>query len=1272
MTDAPSLRSIKAQIAEGRLAEARNSLQQVLARTGDFFLYHELLGDVAEAQGQTAEAQACFRQALALNPKAVWIARKLTGAAPPHPAFTGTYDRYPDRTGGRKAEGGLRTRGLFKTGTPEQPLVTIITAVYDNTTTFQRCIDSVLAQTYPHVEYIVVDGGSPQGTLDILARNDARLDYYVSEPDGGIYEAMNKGLELARGAYICLLNSDDRHDPDFVRRSVETALAAGEQAGEPVDIVYSDFYDGDTYLPAQALNPGILLGNLNVNHCTFLVRKACYDSVGPYPTDLKIVSDMVWLRRAYTTGKRYHLLSEGHFRFSHGGASSGNSPDRRRRIIAENGTCYRRDFPFLSQDEAELLYLLRFGPDRLPGAIEIARRHGHHAGFRAAFAHYIEHCFRDRGAFKLPHTESGGKFLQFVEIADLLGADKRHIRIATSQGDFSEILGRIATLSSKPRRPGSKRILHYVTVFSAPSETFIHDLVTRLEADTIHENFVMYQQPQLRETRPYAKVIEVAWPNFRPEIAREIYRYTVQTLGIDLLIAHFAINEHRLHERIAATGIRLPTIVMTHGVDVFILKDKTPYSAHVLENLALRDDVAFTAVSDYLRRELVAVGVPEGKITVVPNTVNEAFFRHRKTGDFYDGLRPLRLLCIGRLIDWKGHRFLIEALARFRDRCTSNFTLTLVYGKGADELENLRALTARLQLETQVSFVPFVDFRAEPDYLGRFDLYIHPSTYTADAARKSETFGVAVLEAIAAGLPVLTTDAGGLPEVIGGDAPQARIVQHGNAGAIAEALAEIWTSRRAFTDNRAYAEARLAAFSARAQIAALSRLMHQVTGTTVPAALFTSATTQGAGYAAYRVHKGLLNTSIRPTVFTTVRTHQEEPGVEFVAHPSGDGNRWRALQLPPKDGHTIFTVNHTGVRSEDLIRMVEGHDVIAIHWHARFLSIENIASLTHLGKPVVMTIRDMHPLTGGCHFFHGCDKWQTDCAACPQIQTAYTDYPAKVLAAKQQNYDFSNLTIVTISNHTRGIVQRSPHFRDCRLETIPNSIETDVFRPHDKAQVRREFGLPQDRQIIGYVPSYSSEVKGYHEILAAFSRLQGTLPGRDPFVMLVGGDTPATQQIGFDKKTLGYISDSQKLSRAYAAADLVVVPSLEETFSNTAAEAVSCGVPVVGFKTGAIPDLAVDGVTGYTYPIGDVAGLAEGIRRVLTGPDMGPACRSHAVRMLAFMTQARRYETLFHELVACNLRGGADRPARIFNLFEEPGFDQIAIAAETLTRRPAP
>jgi glycosyltransferase involved in cell wall biosynthesis len=313
--------------------------------------------------------------------------------------------------------------------------------------------------------------------------------------------------------------------------------------------------------------------------------------------------------------------------------------------------------------------------------------------------------------------------------------------------------------------------------------------------------------------------------------------------------------------------------------------------------------------------------------------------------------------------------------------------------------------------------------------------------------------------------------------------------------------------------------------------------------------------------------------------------------------------------------------------------MVAPYDVISLQWHARFLSIDNVSALTHSGKPVVMTIRDMQPITGGCHYFHGCTRWQGDCRDCPQLPAGYGAISAEAVAAKRAGYNFNNLTLVALSNHTREILKQTPYFCDCRIETIPNSIEIDTFRPYSKSQARSEFGLPQDRKIIGYLPSYYSEVKGYKEIIAAFTRIEGEIPSGDPFVMLVGNETPAAQEIRFANKSLGYINDNQKLAQAYCAADVVVVPSLEETFSNTTAEAISCGVPVVGFNTGAIPDLVIDGKTGFSCPVGDVDSLAKGIINVLTGPEMAPACRIQALQTLSFQFQALRYEALFNDLI---------------------------------------
>jgi glycosyltransferase involved in cell wall biosynthesis len=116
----------------------------------------------------------------------------------------------------RRQTGGRRSRGIAVEGTPTQPLVTIITAVFNGEAFLAECIESVLAQDYPHIEHVILDGGSKDGTLEILRRYDDRIALWIREPDRGVYDAWNKGLELARGEWIAFLGSDDEYLPGAV------------------------------------------------------------------------------------------------------------------------------------------------------------------------------------------------------------------------------------------------------------------------------------------------------------------------------------------------------------------------------------------------------------------------------------------------------------------------------------------------------------------------------------------------------------------------------------------------------------------------------------------------------------------------------------------------------------------------------------------------------------------------------------------------------------------------------------------------------------------------------------------------------------------------------------------------------------------------------------------------------------------------------------------------------------------------------------------------
>ncbi|MBW7056850.1 glycosyltransferase [Paracoccus bogoriensis] len=1146
----------------------------------------------------------------------------------------GLFDRLPDVTGARWLEMGTRLDPMRPPHDPAKgPLVTVVTALFNNPDTLQRCIDSVRAQTWPHVEHIIIDGGSDTATLDILRANADHLAYVVSEPDGGIYSAMNKGIAAARGDFICLLNSDDFYAPDFIEKTV------AESHVYPGAIICTDFFNDETHMRALPINEGVLFGNLNLNHASFLVPREIYDRNGPYDEQHRIVSDVMWIRRAFLRNETFAVLAEPLFHFTTGGLSSGTTPGHRATMIREASASVLKVFPALTPAEAEAIYLFRFNKTRAAALADVAARHLGDPALIRALAAYVAYCLSHRANFRVSRSEATGPVLRdLVRLADLLGLGAGCLQVETKGGTLAEHLARIDAILERRKQGARRTILHFVTVFSAPSETFIHDLVTQLDALPDTDNFVLFEHAKLTEERPFAKAIQVHWADHPEPVARLIYRHILDRLRPDVVIGHFALNEWKWAERIRGLGHTIPTIAMCHGIDVFMLGDKPDYTEHVLNVLAQRPDAAFTAVSDYLRGQMIARGIPEDRIHLLPNSVNDRFFRHRKTGGFYRRDRTLRLLAVGRLIDWKGHAVLIDAFARFRAEATADAHLTIVYGMGDHEKPALTAQIARLGLEAHVTLEPFVDFSARPDFYAGFDLFVHPSTYSAGPSPKSETFGVAPLEAIVAGLPVITTDAGGLPEVIGAETRFARIVPHGDADALARAMIELWRDGSAFADNRDYALDRLARFSPQARIDGLTALIDRLTAPpALKVALFSSSTRQGAGYAAYRLHRGLRQTSVRPRLFAKVPDEGAQPDVTVVPHPSGEFRQWDRLQRPPRQGVTIFSVNDDHITNAELLRMVQPYDIINLHWHARFLSAGNVAALTRSGKPVVMTVRDMQPLTGDCHYFHGCEGWTRDCAACPQIADGHGDYPASVLAMKRSGYDFANLTLVALSRHTQDILRRAPFFRDCRIELIPNSIETDIFRPQDRAACRAEFGLPQDRPIIGYVPSFSSEVKGYREIAEAMKRLARRHSGPAPFVMLVGNSTPATESIPFERKALGYIHDNETLARAYACADLVVVPSLEETFSNTTAEAISCGVPVAGFRTGAIPDLVIDGKTGQTAPVGDVEGLTRAMAALLsmepqTAQRMARDCRAHAEEMLSFMTQARRYEALFRDL----------------------------------------
>lgn len=198
--------------------------------------------------------------------------------------------------------GGRRTRDYPKgTKTKETPLVSIITVVYNGGKTLEQCIRSVLAQTYKNIEYIIIDGGSHDNTLQIVNIYDADIEYWVSEQDRGIYDAMNKGLQLASGDYIGMLNSDDWLEPN----AIDMLLKAFRPG---IDFVYGDVFiaDDDGRIVSLKTVEEPILGALPYRmpfpHQTFYVRREVIEVVRGYETHYRLSADLELVCRVVRLG----------------------------------------------------------------------------------------------------------------------------------------------------------------------------------------------------------------------------------------------------------------------------------------------------------------------------------------------------------------------------------------------------------------------------------------------------------------------------------------------------------------------------------------------------------------------------------------------------------------------------------------------------------------------------------------------------------------------------------------------------------------------------------------------------------------------------------------------------------------------------------------------------------------------------------------------------------------------------------------------------------
>lgn len=219
-------------------------------------------------------------------------------------------------------QGGLRTKGLFKRSEKDKPLITIVTVVYNGAEFLEDTIKSVINQTYDNVEYIVVDGGSTDGTLDILKRYEHCIDYWISEKDKGIYDAMNKSLNLYTGTSINFLNAADVFYDENVLSVVSERFK-----DDAVNVVYggAEICQGaqrNLLMPKNFTIINLLFwGTRVVCHQAIFVKR---NSAPMYPTDLRLKGELEWYFRILKDSVTFSIIEAPLVRYLLGGVGDIN------------------------------------------------------------------------------------------------------------------------------------------------------------------------------------------------------------------------------------------------------------------------------------------------------------------------------------------------------------------------------------------------------------------------------------------------------------------------------------------------------------------------------------------------------------------------------------------------------------------------------------------------------------------------------------------------------------------------------------------------------------------------------------------------------------------------------------------------------------------------------------------------------------------------------------------------------------------------------------
>ncbi|MEA5603447.1 glycosyltransferase family 4 protein [Nostoc sp. UHCC 0252] len=400
----------------------------------------------------------------------------------------------------------------------------------------------------------------------------------------------------------------------------------------------------------------------------------------------------------------------------------------------------------------------------------------------------------------------------------------------------------------------------------------------------------------------------------------------------------------------------------------------------------------------------------------------------------------------------------------------------------------------------------------------------------------------------------------------------------------------------------------------------------------------------GAARAAYRLHTGLQDIGLQSQMLVQEKSSNDKtviaPKLRLFQGIAKAKLTFESLPLKlyRQKKNTPFFIQWLPDRIIPKVAQINP-DIINLHWiSAAFMQIE---TLPKLKRPLVWTLHDMWGFTGGCHVIGECDRYKVSCGSCPQLNSSNEwDLSRWVWRRKVKAWKNLNLTLVSPSSWLAECASSSSLFQNFRIEVIPHGLDTQKYRPINQHFARETLKLPQNKKLIlfGAIEATSDRNKGFHLLQPALQELSKSGWKEDFEVVIFGASQPENPlDLGFKTYYLGHLYDDISLATVYSAADVMLVPSLQESFGQTASESLACGTPVVAFNSTGLKDIVDHQQNGYLANPYEVDDFAKGIAWVLENEQrlekLSFYARKKAEQEFTLELQACRYSGLFQEIL---------------------------------------